>query len=70
MHFKPKYSNIESGNDHFVSTSIEINNYEIMEVEYTKFIGVTIDNQLSWLSHLTNSFKKTKVLLWSAEPNK
>ena len=60
MHFKPKCSNTESGNDHFVSTSIKINNYEIMEVEDTKFLGVTIDNQLSWLPHLKNLSKKLR----------
>ena len=31
---------------------IRINDYEIDEVEGTKFLGVTIDNKLTWLAHL------------------
>ena len=39
---------------------IRINDYEIVEVEETKFLGVTIDNKLTWLPHLKLLAKKVR----------
>ena len=57
MHFKPKISTSNGGqennnNNNNQHTRIRINDYEIDEVEETKFLGVTIDNKLTWLPHL------------------
>ena len=50
MYFKPKslYCNRPQG-----TYQVKINDYEIEGVEQTKFLGVTIDNKLSWLPRLT-----------------
>ena len=53
MHFRPKISTSDGGQDNNNQhTKIIINDYEIDEVEETKFLGVTIDNKLTWLPHL------------------
>ena len=53
MHFRPKIGTSNGGQDNNNQhTRIRINNYEIEEVEETKFLGVTIDNKLTWLPHL------------------
>ena len=61
MHFKPKKSTSngdqENNNQH---TRIRINDYEIYDVEETKFLGVTIDNKLTWLPHLKLLAKKLR----------
>ena len=49
MHFRPKISTSDGGQDNNnQQTRIRINDYEIDEVEETKFLGVTIDNKLTW----------------------
>ena len=65
MHFKPKISTSNGGqennnNNNNQHTRIRINDYEIDEVEETKFLGVTIDNKLTWLSHLELLAKKLR----------
>ena len=54
MHFRPKIGTSDGGQDNNNQhTRIRINDYEIDEVEETKFLGVTIiDNKLTWLPHL------------------
>ena len=65
MHFKPKISTSNGGqennyNNNNQHTRIRINDYEIDEVEETKFLGVTIDNKLNWLPHLKLLAKKLR----------
>ena len=51
--------NNNNNNQH---SRIRINDYEIDEVEETKFLGVTdtIDNKLTWLPHLKLLAKKIR----------
>ena len=60
MHFKPKGTLNKLPNDIRSTNSVKINDYEIKEVDETKFLGVTIDNNLSWLPHLTALAKKLR----------
>ena len=66
MHFKPKISTSNGGqennnNNNNQHTRIRINDYEIDEVEETKFLGVAIiDNKLTWLPHLKLLAKKLR----------
>ena len=61
MHFRPKIGTSDGGQDNNNQhTRIKINNYEIDEVEETKFLGVTIDNKLTWLPHLKLLAKKLR----------
>ena len=61
MHFRPKISTSDGGQDNNnQQTRIRINDYEIYEVEETKFLGVTIDNKLTWLPHLKLLAKKLR----------
>ena len=61
MHFKPKGpSLIESDSIDRKLPPVKINDYEIKEVTETKFLGITIDNNLSWLPHLTSLAKKLR----------
>ena len=55
MHFKPK-----AQSDDIEKNVLTINGIEIEEVTETKFLGITIDNQLSWNSHITSLTKKLK----------
>ena len=61
MHFWPKIGTSNGGQDNNNQhTRIRINDYEIDEVEETKFLGVTIDNKLTWLPHLKLLAKKLR----------
>ena len=40
-------------------TKIKIDGNTIKEVSETKFLGVIIDNRLSWIPHIENLYKKT-----------
>ena len=63
MHFKPKISTSNGGqenNHQHTTTRIRINDYEIDEVEESKFLCVTIDNKLTWLPHLKLLAKKLR----------
>ena len=39
---------------------IKINHFEIKEVDNTQFLGVTIDNALSWIPHPNSLAKKLR----------
>ena len=49
-----------NNNDNDYEQTLEINGNCIEEVSSTKFLGVTIDNKLSWLPHIENLHKKLK----------
>ena len=65
MHFKPKGPSFKNNLDQPEVPPIKINDLEIKEVDNTKFLGVTIDNELSWIPHLTILAKKVKMLHWA-----
>ena len=52
MIFKNKHSN-----KHDLNFKIEINYKNIDKVEVTKFLGILIDNHLSWKSHTSHISK-------------
>ena len=57
MHFQPKSTIPMTDTDNSILT---LSGNEVEEVSETKFLGVTIDNQLSWVAHLKNLTKKLK----------
>ena len=59
MHFCPKGAKIDNETNHG-TPPIKINGTEIAEVNETKFLGVIIDNQLSWKPHINALIKKLK----------
>ena len=60
MHFKPKIGNNTPLTDFISSNPVKINDYEIKEVDEIKFLGVLIDNNLSWLPQITALAKKLR----------
>ena len=60
MHFKPKGPSFKKNLDQPEVPPIKINDFEIKEVDNTKFLGVTIDKELSWIPHLTTLAKKLR----------
>ena len=61
MHFKPKGGYSLPPTDDIVSIStLKINDHKIKEVDETKFLGVIIDNNLSWQPHLNSLAKKLR----------
>ena len=60
MHFKPKGGHSNQPNGIISTTPVKINDYEIKEVDETKFLGVIIDNNLSWQPHLDSLAKKLR----------
>ena len=42
------------------TSKIKINGHAIKEVDQTKFLGIIIDNKLTWLPHVENLHKKLK----------
>ena len=38
--------------------NIQLSNVPISEVSTTKFLGVTIDNKLTWKAHISNTYSK------------
>ena len=70
MYFCPMI--IKTKNDNFVTedhessglldldNTLNISGTSIPEVNSIKFLGVTIDNQLSWIPHINNMHKKLK----------
>ena len=62
MHFKPKIKGREcnSAPNSSPANPVRINDYELKEVSETKFLGVTIDNNLSWTPHLNTLSKKLR----------
>ena len=57
MHFRPKHSILNPVAENAV---LKLDGNEVEEVSETKFLGVTIDNNLSWEVHLNNLNKKLK----------
>ena len=57
MHFLPKNEQLDSN---FQKLSLQIDGNEIEEVSETKFLGVIIDNKLSWEMHVNALTKKLK----------
>ena len=63
IHFKPKVSRNEVAKDEDIeenNSKVNINGIEIPEVESTKYLGITIDNNLCWLPHIETLHKKLK----------
>ena len=68
MHFNPTKDNENQehvsddnyNDDNKCEQTLEINGNCIKEVSSTKFLGVTIDNKLSWLPHIESLYKKLK----------
>ncbi len=58
MHFKPKNNNNLGLDILFSDNSLEIMGIPIKLVKSTKFLGVTIDDELSWLPHIQNLSQK------------
>ena len=54
MHFRPKGPSFKPNLNQLDLPPVKIHDYEIKEVTETKFLGVTIDNELSWVPHLTS----------------
>ena len=62
MHFPPKIqTNIVENS--ITDTAIYIGEVKIKKVDEIRFLGVTIDNKLSWDAHITNFKKKLKATL-------
>ena len=66
MYFNPSkicsdtsFDNNDGGDDE-INETLQINGNCIKEVHHTKFLGVTIDNKLSWLPHIDSLHKKLK----------
>ena len=53
IHFKPKAPNFDPSNSSCNNLELFINQIPIKKVSETKFLGVTIDEHLSWESHIT-----------------
>ena len=70
MHFCPKIVNTkndnfvtedhESSGLHDLDNTLNISGTSIPEVNSIEFLGVTINNQLSWIPHINNMHKKLK----------
>ena len=61
MHFKPKGPSFNKENFNQPEIPhVKICDFEVKEVTTTKFLGVTIDNELSWVPHLTSLAKKLR----------
>ena len=67
MHFKPKGPSLKKNLDQPEVPPIKINDFEIKEVDNTKFLGVTIDNEYSWIPRLTTLAKKLRCCTWAAK---
>lgn len=71
MHFEPPSNYKTQTNSSCARTSIyvrkqdttklKLNEFTIEEVSETKFLGVIIDNRLSWIPHIENLHKKLKL---------
>ena len=63
MHFRPKcHQNLNNNNNTELDDylALSINGNEIDEVNETKFLGIIIDNTLSWIPHIRALNKKLK----------
>ena len=68
IHFSPLFrqiseeSNVPNNNNN-ESVNVTLDGHVIKEVKQTKFLGVIIDNKLSWLPHISYLENKLKVAL-------
>ena len=63
MHFKPKggtSNNCEASPSPQPDKTLSINGIEIEKVSETKFLGVILDDKLSWTAHINGLVKKLK----------
>ena len=60
MHFKPKAYNVKQNELTELVPAVFINGTEIDEVSETKFLGVIIDNKLTWSAHIGSLVKKLR----------
>ena len=67
MHFKPNFENDDTcarvrpfANENDKSRAIFINSINISKVSSTKFLGVIIDDQITWLHHIVYLRKKLR----------
>ena len=58
MYFSPTKRNVTSEQD--TSSSLYINGIEIKRVSETKFLGVILDDKLSWDAHISSLIKKLR----------
>ena len=70
MHFRPKSTFKSASRSRYCYTNfmpvLKINNQKIPQVHSTKFLGVIIDDKLSWedhVSHLENKLKSSLVMI-------
>jgi hypothetical protein len=60
MHFNPQTKPTDRQTDQDQQHVLTINGTDIKQVEEARFLGVTIDNKLSWTSHIKQLNKKLK----------
>ena len=64
IHFDPKSDNQikedENDDEDNVEDYLHINGTPLKEEQHTKFLGVAIDNKLTWANHIDNLYKKLK----------
>ena len=61
MHFSPsRWSSCARVREYGSEITVKLNGDELNEVHETKFLGVIIDNELSWLPHIKYLSKKLK----------
>ena len=60
MNFKPKGVIYNPTSETDITSPVKINDYEIKEVNETKFLGVIIDSNLSWIPQIKNLAKKLR----------
>ena len=63
MHFVSPFNKTQKQPDTKTEDKIEIDGYEIKEVQKVKFLGVIIDNKLSWHEHISHLQNKLKIAI-------
>ena len=52
-----QFSSMRHENDYF---DLNVNSQQLPEIENTKYLGVRMDNKISWDSHVEHTIKKVK----------
>lgn len=60
MYFSPKTSNKTTPNNNDEKSVVQINRTQLNQVHQTRFLGVIIDDQLSWKPHIKDLTKRLK----------